>query len=74
MTVAIDSILELSAHSYQVRWSEQARDRNGSTMGAPTHWEAVMQTTIVPPQSDATIISNPLGFYVTQISWAEQQD
>ena len=74
VTVTIDSILELSAHSYQVRWSEQARDHNGSVLGAATHWEAVMQTAIVPPQSDATIISNPLGFYVTQISWAEQQD
>jgi type IV secretion system protein VirB5 len=74
VTVQIDSILELSAHSYQIRWSEQARDRNGSAQGAPSHWEAAMQTTIVPPQSDETIISNPLGFYVTQISWAEQQD
>jgi type IV secretion system protein TrbF len=74
VAVSIDSILELSAHSYQVRWSEQARDHNGSTQGAPTHWEAVMQTVIVPPVSDETIISNPLGFYVTQISWAEQQD
>src|SRR3984957_1355072 len=61
MTVTIDSILELSAHSYQVRWSEQERDHNGSVVGSPTHWEAVMQTEIVPPQSDATIISNPLG-------------
>jgi type IV secretory pathway TrbF-like protein len=74
VTVQIDSILELSAHSFQVRWSEQARDRGGSASAAPTHWEAVLQTAIVPPKSDETIISNPLGFYVMQLSWAEQQN
>ncbi len=69
VSIQIDSILQLSPSSYQVRWSEQ----EGVVIGAPTHWEAVLQTQIVPPNSDAAIISNPLGFYVTQISWTEQQ-
>jgi type IV secretory pathway TrbF-like protein len=73
VTVQIDSILKLSARSYQVRWTETRRDLNGASLGAPTHWEAVLQTEIVPPNSDDTIVSNPLGFYVTQISWTEQQ-
>ncbi len=73
VTVQIDSILSLSARSYQVRWTEMTHDLNGVTLGAPTHWEAVLQTQIVPPNSDDTIVSNPLGFYVTQISWTEQQ-
>ena len=73
VTVQIDSILKLSARSYQVRWTETRHDLNGATLGAPTHWEAVLQTEIVPPTSDDTIVSNPLGFYVTQISWTEQQ-
>jgi type IV secretory pathway TrbF-like protein len=49
------------------------RDLNGVVIGAPTHWEAVLQTQIVPPNSDESIVTNPLGFYVTQISWTEQQ-
>jgi type IV secretion system protein TrbF len=73
VAVQIDSILELSAHSFQVRWTEQARDRTGATIDAPTHWEAALQTQIAPPGSDDAIVNNPLGFYVTQISWAEQQ-
>ncbi len=73
VSIQIDSILQLSPSSYQVRWSEQQRDLNGVVIGAPAHWEAVLQTEIVPPNSDAAIISNPLGFYVTQISWTEQQ-
>jgi len=73
VAVQVDSILKLSARSYQVRWTETKHDLNGATLGAPTHWEAVLQTEIVPPDSDDTIVSNPLGFYVTQISWTEQR-
>mgnify|MGYP001159369178 CR=1 FL=1 len=73
VSVQIDSILQLSAHSYQVRWTELEHDLNGIAIGAPTHWEAVLQTQIVPPNSDDAIVSNPLGFFVTQISWTEQQ-
>jgi len=73
VSVQIESILLLSASSYQVRWSEQQRDLNGVVIGAPVHWEAVLQTEVVAPNSDDAIVSNPLGFYVTQISWTEQQ-
>ncbi len=73
VSVQIDSILQLSPQSYQVRWTEIQHDLNGVEIGAPTHWEAVLQTQIVPPNSDAAILSNPLGFYVTQINWTQQQ-
>jgi type IV secretory pathway TrbF-like protein len=73
VSIQIDSILQLSPSSYQVRWTEQPRDLNGIVIGPPTHWEAALQTQIVPPASDDAIVSNPLGFYVTQISWTEQQ-
>ena len=73
VSVQIDSILKLSPSSYEVHWTEQARDQNGATGDAPTHWEAVLQTEIAPPSSDTAIVSNPLGFYVTQINWTEQQ-
>ncbi len=73
VSVQIDSILQLSPQSYQVRWTEMQHDLNGVEIGAPTHWEAVLQTQITPPNSDAAILSNPLGFYVTQISWTQQQ-
>ena len=74
VTVQVDSILQLSPASYQVRWSEQHHDLNGAPLGGQSHWEAVLQTEIVPPKSDESIVSNPLGFYVTQISWTQQQE
>jgi type IV secretory pathway TrbF-like protein len=72
IAVQIDSILQVSKQSYQVRWTETARDLNGVNLGAPTHWEAQLQTELIPPNSADTIVSNPLGLFVTQISWTQQ--
>jgi type IV secretory pathway TrbF-like protein len=74
VTVAIDSILQLSPQSYEVRWNEVRHDLNGAALGLPSHWEAELETVIVPPHEAATIVSNPIGFYVDRISWTEQQD
>ncbi len=73
VSVQIDSILKLSGRSYEVRWTEVQRDLNGAAVGLPTHWEADLQTEIVPPGNGDAIVSNPLGFYVTSITWTEQQ-
>ena len=73
VSVQIDSILKLSAKSYEVRWTELRRELNGAAVGGPTHWEAQLQTEIVPPRDGSAIVSNPLGFYVTNITWTEQQ-
>ena len=73
VSVEIDSILKLSAKSYEVRWSEERRDLNGASLGQPTHWEAQLQTETVPPPGDDAIVSNPLGFFVTNLTWTEQQ-
>ena len=73
VSVQIDSILKLSSNSYEVRWTEVRRDLNGAAVGLPTHWEADLQTAIVAPRDGEAIVSNPLGFYVTNITWTEQQ-
>jgi type IV secretion system protein TrbF len=73
VSVQIDSILQLSPKSYDVRWSEVRRDLNGAAVGMPGHWEAQLETEIVPPREADTIVSNPLGFFVDRISWTEQQ-
>jgi type IV secretion system protein VirB5 len=73
VSVQIDSILQLSPKSYDVRWTEVRRDLNGAALGMPTHWEAQLETAIVPPREADTIVSNPLGFFVDRMSWTEQQ-
>ena len=73
VSVQVDSILSISAKSYEVRWTELRRDLNGALIGAPTHWEAELETEIVAPREAVAIESNPLGFYVDRISWTQQQ-
>ena len=70
----IDSILVLSPKTYEVRWTEQRRDVNGAALGLPSHWEAELETAIVPPAESETIVSNPIGFYVDRINWTEEQE
>jgi type IV secretion system protein VirB5 len=72
VSVQMESILQVSSKSYEVRWSESARDMSGAPLGT-SQWEAIIETEIQPQNSTDTVISNPLGFYVTRLSWAEQQ-
>ncbi len=72
VSVQIESILQASPKSYEVRWTETALDMSGAPLGR-SHWEAIIETEIQPQNSTDTVISNPLGFYVTRLSWAEQQ-
>ena len=44
---------------------------SGAPLGT-SHSEAILETEISPQNSTDTVISNPLGFYVTRLSWAEQ--
>ena len=72
VTIQIESILEVSAKSYEVRWSETANDLSGSPLST-TRWEAMLETEVLAPTSSDDVVHNPLGFYVTRISWAAQQ-
>jgi type IV secretion system protein VirB5 len=72
VSVQIDSILPLSKATWQVRWTEEESGLDGSPV-ATTHWEAALDTTIISATSDASILENPLGFYVTQLNWTEQR-
>jgi type IV secretory pathway TrbF-like protein len=60
VSIQIDSILQLSPNSYEVRWTEQQRDLNGVVIGVPTYWEAVLQTQIVPPPPLKLVTESPI--------------
>jgi type IV secretion system protein TrbF len=69
----IDSILQLSTHSWQIRWTEQTHDLNGIVDGPPTQWEAQIQTTIDAPTDADGVVTNPLGFHITNLVRTQQQ-
>ena len=74
VNVQIESILPLSAKTWEVRWQEDTRDLNGAELDGPTHWEAQLTTELITPKDSDSILSNPLGFYVSNVVWTRAQD
>ena len=72
VTIDIDSILRLSAQTYQVRWTEHHWSLSGDT-GPASNWEAVLTVALNPPAEFSDTLINPLGFTVGDISWTEQR-
>ena len=67
----VTSLLPLSDHSWQVRWTEETRGRDGTLLGK-SQWEAVLGVTIIPPTTQEAIEANPFGLYVTDLRWTKQ--
>jgi type IV secretion system protein TrbF len=74
VTVQIDSILPLSAKTWEVRWQEDKRDLNGAEIDPPSHWEAQLTVELITPKDTDSILMNPLGFYISNIAWTKAQD
>jgi type IV secretion system protein VirB5 len=70
VTVAIRSVLRLGPHTWQVRWTEERKGRDGQKLGT-TNWEAVFTLTTRPPASQAEMTKNPFGLFVTQFTWTQ---
>jgi len=67
----VSSLLQLSEHSWQVRWSEEQRGLDGTLLGR-SNWEGVLAVETVPPTTAESIQANPFGLYVTEIRWTKQ--
>jgi type IV secretion system protein VirB5 len=71
VAVSVDAVLPISDQTYQIQWSEDARDLQGRSLGT-THWLASLTIAFDPPSDERGILSNPLGLYVTGISWTQR--
>lgn len=70
----IISVLQQSPESWQIDWTEQIRDRDG-TLKSTSRMRALLSVSIVPPSpatDEEQIRRNPLGIYVTDFSWSKQ--
>ncbi|MGH7715891.1 MAG: VirB8/TrbF family protein [Vulcanimicrobiaceae bacterium] len=70
VAVSIDAVLPISKQTYQIQWTEDARDLQGRDIGT-TQWLASVTVAFDPPTDERGILSNPLGLYVTNISWTQ---
>lgn len=71
VTPTVTSLLPLSDRSWQVRWTEEQRGRDGALLGK-SQWEAVLGVAIIPPTAQEAIAVNPFGLYVTDLRWTKQ--
>ena len=59
--------LRVSENSYRVEWLETIRSHAGATLDS-SMYEATVTIQITPPASEAVLIHNPGGVYITQLS------
>jgi type IV secretory pathway TrbF-like protein len=71
VSVSVDAVLPISNQTYQLQWTEDVRDFQGRDIGT-THWLASVTLAFDPPSDERGILSNPLGLYVTGISWTQR--
>jgi type IV secretion system protein VirB5 len=61
--------LPVSNDSWRVEWTETVRNHAGSFLSAVTY-EATLKITTQSPKTDAEIIVNPGGIWVTELSYS----
>lgn len=71
VNVNVDAVLPQSDKTYQVQWTEEQRSLD-NTRVATTHWIANVTVGTNPPTDEATILHNPTGLYVTDLSWTQR--
>jgi len=71
ISVQIETILPLTEQSWRIEWVETRRDRTGAKL-AVARWTATAATVLSPPETEAAILKNPAGLYVTELSWSKR--
>ncbi len=72
VSVDVESVVRVSASSFQVRWVEQ--HYTDGTLTGTERWTAVLSTVVQPPSTAQQLRRNPLGIYITGLSWSREFD
>lgn len=71
-SVEVTSVLQLpGTKTWKVQWVETERSLTGSSTPQHTAWEAYLATAVTPPTTTEAIELNPLGLYVTSLTWTQ---
>jgi type IV secretion system protein VirB5 len=71
VAVTVDAVLPQSDRTFQLQWTEVHRPLN-SAQTTTMHWISQVTVGINPPSDEATILHNPLGLYVTDLTWTQR--
>lgn len=62
-----------SVNTWEVQWEEyEVPVRGGQATVRP--WQGTLRTAVVPPEDERELFVNPLGVYVTDLSWTPLTD
>jgi type IV secretion system protein TrbF len=56
---------------WRLEWTETERSSEPAGVTRTAAWEGYVTVRLVPPASAATIQQNPLGLFITSVSWTE---
>jgi type IV secretion system protein TrbF len=70
IAVEVRSVIQRSATSFQVQWSETAfrQGQHAST----SRWTGLFSTKISPPRTEAQLRANPLGLFITDFHISQE--
>jgi type IV secretion system protein VirB5 len=69
--LAVPSSVSDGSQTWKVSWTESLLPRAGGGAAAESAWEGYFTTRITPPTTLDRITVNPLGLYITSITWTE---
>jgi type IV secretion system protein VirB5 len=67
--VDVKAVFAASDKTYQVDWTETIRGLSGQ-VESEDHWKGSFTIAVSPPTDEKLIRVNPLGLYVTNVSWS----
>jgi len=67
--VEVKAAFATSEKTYQLEWSETVRGLSGQVEGEE-RWKGSFTIAVNPPSDERLIRLNPLGIYVTNVSWS----
>jgi type IV secretion system protein VirB5 len=70
VVVTVSSVVRATPSSFRVAWTEQ-RYADGQ-LAATERWSAILTLVITPPRTPEGLRANPLGVFVTGLSWSKE--
>ena len=70
VAVEVKNILPTTPNAYEIEWTETTRDLHGTVKGE-RRYRGSFTVALNPPEQEREILSNPIGLYVTQLTWSE---
>jgi type IV secretion system protein VirB5 len=70
VNVTVNSVLSMSAETWQAEWTEERFSLIGDKLGTK-HYRGIFSTAIVTPNAMREVLTNPLGIFVTDFNYSE---